>query len=351
MDEPASTGDPAFLKLSAFLFIACTLLTGCNQNDQPLSARDAVNQFEHRGRLIAEASDDERVAIGGDGLIVVNRVDDRLLWRFELPSQPYPTVDCIAWSRDGKYLAAAQDFGPIFVWNSANWKVVGKTSKADQTLTLDWRGDTLVAVRETGRRFTAEQWSVSQSRISREITAPIMPLPKASITRAEFLPNADRLLIATDYKIFLADWQAGIYKTTLLHANDDGIDDWDYCPENDAIVYSMLYGYVVILPLNSNPDAEPKQLASRKLILPSIKVSEDGKLLAVAGYVGLNDLSRIDVLRLDSGEVVHSVEPSATLIDMVWSDNDKALHVLVSRPDFQKELLEVPIPKVPAASK
>lgn len=351
MDEPASTGDPAFLKLSAFFFIACTLLSGCNQTEPPLSAREAINQFEHRGRFIAEASDDERVAIGGDGLIVVNRVDDRLLWRFELTSQPFPTVDCIAWSRDGKYLAAAQDFGPIFVWNSANWKVVGKTSKADQTLTLDWRGDTLVAVRETGRRFTAEQWTVSESGVKREIQAPIMPLPKASIARAEFLPVADRLLIATAYKLFLADWQAGIYKTTLLHANDDGIDDWDYCAENDALVYSMLYGQVLVLPVNSKREAKPRQLASRDLTIPSIKVSEDGKLVAVAGYVGLNDLSRIDVLRLDTGEVIHSVEPGATLIDMVWSDNDKALCVLVSRPNFQKELLEVPIPNVPAAPK
>lgn len=337
--------------LAACLPMVCSLFTGCGETESELSARDAINEFGHRGHFIAEAFDEERIAIGGDGLIVVNRVDDRLIWRFALPQQPNPSLDCVAWSPDGKYLAAALKFGPVIVWNSKSWQEVGKSGKADRTLTITWRGNMIVAVRETERRFEVEQWSVADSGLRREITAAIGPLPKAYVTQAEFLADADRLLISTGYKVFLAQWQGGVYETSLIHTNDDGIYAWDYCPKNESLAYVMIYGQVMLLPISSEAadSAETadnaKELAYRNFVAQMIKVSDDGKLLAVAGYSErMSDLSRIDVLRVESGEVVHSHELGATLVNMLWSDYDTALRIRAIRPESRYELIDVPIP-------
>jgi WD40 repeat protein len=154
------------------------------------------------------------------------------VWRVEdgklLATMEAEQVQCVAFSRDGKWIAAGTFWGDVMVWDAKIFKQTFTTWKIDGIIRgVDFSPDATRLV--TLGDHTATVWDIA----THELERVVRPLQKNSLLAAKYSPNGDRIATATQNSVRVYDSNNGHlfldipvqvttrYNTGLLWFNND----------------------------------------------------------------------------------------------------------------------------------
>jgi WD40 repeat protein len=293
------------------------LLLAAPARGQGLKERALIPGHEQEVLCLAFSADGKLLASGGTYADKVRRVSkaEVKVWdvatgkerlRLEVPGS---WVSALAFSPDGKYLAAASLFGPVLIWGLPGGKPRALPARLDSpsaTLTFSADGTKLGAASDG----EASVWEVATgkqlARLRRE--------PRSR--GATFSPDL-RLLAWPDFQdVDLWDVAAGkVVRTLADHRGEvqrvrlsaDGKTllaaaswcDRDYAPHVEIRTWDVQTGKV------------RRTLRDPVGFLQGLALSADGELLAVAGPEYLDGKVRLRVLYAATGKELGAVGPVA----------------------------------------
>lgn len=106
-----------------------------------------------------------------------------------------------SWSPDGLYLAAVAQ-NRVLVRSADTARLVQVFVAADRVERLEWSRDSLLLLAEATRQGVVHVWSIQDSEWHCKIDEGL-----AGVARARFDPSSQRVLVVSDFQIYLAVWQ------------------------------------------------------------------------------------------------------------------------------------------------
>ena len=289
------------------------------------------------------AANGEYVVSGGTRGVQVWRVEDGKL----LATMEAEQVQCVAFSKDGKWIAAGTFWGDVMVWDAKIYKQIFTTWKIDDVIRgVDFSPNSsrLVALGD----HTATVWNIA----TRELVVRLLHY-KHSLLAAKYSPNGDRIATATQSSVRVYDSNNGHllidipvqvttrYNTGLLWSNNDlfvisdgkikqiqidtstGSTIWE-SPDasNPSCIAIPRHGEFIACSANrtvtfwDTSTHTPCGLVHHPRDIYSIALSPDGRFLAIGGEdekITFKRLSRITVSIVSFNWIMASEQPPCSV--------------------------------------
>ena len=288
-----------------------------------------IGQLEDQS-LVTFAANDEIFVSGGTKGVRVWRVGDGQL----ISTLTVEHVQCVAFSKDGKWFAAGTFEGDVIIWDAKSYRQPSTTWKIDHVIRgLDFSPDAtrLFALGD----FKAKVWNIATRT---RAVGPLRHEDNARLVAAKYSPRGDRIAIATRNSVRVCNSSDGhslvdipvnitsdplMFNTSLLWCNDyliiisDGtikkikidastgpkVSEW---PVSGSKNPSCIAVQKVFIPDSSNRTVTFWDTSTGTKLghldhpqgIHSISLSPNGRFLAICGVdkeITIKRLSRITV--------------------------------------------------------
>ena len=168
------------------------MLTIGQESSQPIEI-DAGGQV----RAVTFSANGEYIVSGDDKNVQVWRVDDQK----QLAKIETGTVNCVAVSNDGKWIAAGTWRGDVFIWDAATFRLAIKHSEDEGILGVDFPPDSRRLVSVTYKKAAIRDLATGeQVQILRH---------EDYVRAAKYSPQGDRIATATGRSVQVWDGNDG----------------------------------------------------------------------------------------------------------------------------------------------